>query len=222
MFQNTFAVPTGLTGPSQVAQHRASTFRILTSIMMRLHWDLFDEASSHESDETFWENLFIGPLNGSWHIPDHQRLRHRFGWVLDYIRDGWSIEARAAEDILREALAPNVLSCAKHPYNYDIEQPTRAFLNPDLCPKWAETFLATNGVLLNVESLVQSRMGIRQEDTAAVTAALNARFGTQRTKNSIRTRIPKLKLPRFASTGQRLRTTSSVIGRAVQQTPPLH
>ena len=110
-FQNTFVVPTGLTGPSQVAQHRASTFQILTSIMKRLHRDLFDEVSSHESNETFWENLFIGPFDGSWHIPDHQRLRHRFGWVFDYIRDGWSIEARVAKDILREALAPNVLSC---------------------------------------------------------------------------------------------------------------
>ncbi|KAI8626765.1 hypothetical protein F5Y19DRAFT_478255 [Xylariaceae sp. FL1651] len=64
--------------------------------------------------------------------------------------------------------------------------------------------------------------GLRQDDTAAVTAALNARFGTQRAKNSIRTKIPKLNHRDSQSTGQRLRTTSSVIVRALQQTPPLH
>lgn len=146
IFQNRFVVLTGLTRPSQAPQYQASTFRIITRIMKLLRRDPSNEPSGHGSDETFGENLFIGPLSGSWNIPDHQGLRH-FGWVLHYIRDGWSMKARVAKDIL---------SCAKYPYrlSYDIEQPTRAFLNPNLCPKWTETLLATNTVLPKVENLV--------------------------------------------------------------------
>ncbi|RYP53982.1 hypothetical protein DL768_001132 [Monosporascus sp. mg162] len=107
-------------GPTQFAQHRTSTLRILISIMRSQYQDIFNGEQEDANDNHFWTMLFIGPLNLEWKIEDVKVLRYRFGWVLEYIRTGTlSPEAVLAQDIMREALEESVLARTQHPYNYD-------------------------------------------------------------------------------------------------------
>ncbi|CAH0048046.1 unnamed protein product [Clonostachys solani] len=105
----TITVLSYLRGNADLAQHRPSSIRILSSIMRRHHQSLFDQASATASDREFWNTLFIG-LDRSWNISEAGMLEQRFGWVLEYIQEGkLPLEAQIARDILREALNPTFL-----------------------------------------------------------------------------------------------------------------
>ncbi|RYP35222.1 hypothetical protein DL767_003888 [Monosporascus sp. MG133] len=126
-------------GPTQFAQHRTSTLRILISIMRSHHQDIFNGEQEDANDNHFWTMLFIGPLNLEWKIEDVKVLRYRFGWVLEYIRTGTlSPEAVLAQDIMREALEESVLARTQHPYNYDVSVSASTYLHPDLDTEWVQ------------------------------------------------------------------------------------
>lgn len=55
--QETFEVESNIRGQNRMAQHRPSTFRILTSIM-RKHHELFRDDSSNPTDNMFWETIY--------------------------------------------------------------------------------------------------------------------------------------------------------------------
>ncbi|KAF4465687.1 Aminodeoxychorismate synthase [Fusarium albosuccineum] len=162
--QETFKVESNIRGQNRMAQHRPSTFRILTSIMRKHHELVFRDDSSNPTDNMFWETLYIGALDKWWRIVDQRALQLRFGWVLDYIRTGsLSPEAQCAKEILQQALV-DILARSKHPYTYDTGLSTATHLNPDLCTHWTGEFLSVSGALPKVKLGIQNFMqgfGIR-------------------------------------------------------------
>lgn len=157
--QGTLTIHCNLRGQTKLGQHRPSTFRLLCCIIMRCHQAVFIDDSNSDTDNSFWEALYIGSLDHSWHIKDCARLKQRFEWVLQFIREGeLPMEAQTAKDILNNALACGVLSCSSHPYGYDGSQAKQNYFNPDLCPNWTKSFLAANGALSQIEKEMKSRM----------------------------------------------------------------
>jgi len=61
--------------------------------MRRLHKDVFDQDSRAVSDKSFQGNLFIGPLDKSWNLPDHQTVEKPFNWVPQYLPSGFRMGA---------------------------------------------------------------------------------------------------------------------------------
>ncbi|KAI1748411.1 hypothetical protein F4782DRAFT_550664 [Xylaria castorea] len=113
---------------------------------MRSHHQVtFDNGPDDVDDDQFWGTLSIGALDDKWQILDERVLRHRFSWVLKYIRTGvLPAEAVFAQGILREALEGSVLACHTHPYSYEIDVPTSRFLNSDLSQRGTEQFLTAH------------------------------------------------------------------------------
>ncbi|CAH0043811.1 unnamed protein product [Clonostachys solani] len=157
--QGTLTIHCNLRGQTKIGQHRPSTFRLLCCIMMRCHEAVFNGDFSSDPDSRFWEALYVGSLDDSWHVQDCARLKQRFEWILEFIREGrLPMEAQTAKNILKNALACGVLSSSSHPYGYDGNQAKQNYLNPDLCPGWIKSFLAADGSLSQIEKEMKCRM----------------------------------------------------------------
>ncbi|RFN49576.1 homeodomain-like protein [Fusarium flagelliforme] len=91
------------------------------------------------------------------HVPKPRR--NRFQWVLDYIESGsLPPEARAAEELLREALKDTALSSTTHPYKFEGRRMDDSLLNPDLCSLWVKDFLAHQGCLKQIDAKIRASM----------------------------------------------------------------
>lgn len=159
-------------GPCQLGQHRSSSLRLLTSMMRNHHQNTFSNGPDDATDDEFWTTFFIGGLGKGWHFSDHLILRHRFSWVLEYIRTG-SLPAQAlsAQRVLREALKGSVLATATHPYNYSLDVVTTTHLNPDLCQEWTRELLTTQA---NLEKI---KADLQQSPESITIEALCSRYG---------------------------------------------
>ncbi|KAI0399748.1 hypothetical protein F4802DRAFT_537396 [Xylaria palmicola] len=159
-------------GPYQLGQHRSSSLRLLTSMMRNHHQNTFSNGPGDATDDEFWTTFFIGELGKGWHFSNHLILRHRFSWVLEYIRTG-SLPAQAlsAQSVLREALNGSVLATATHPYNYSLDVVTTKYLNPDLCQEWTQELLTTQ---TNLEKI---KADLQQSPESITIEALCSRYG---------------------------------------------
>ncbi|RYO77070.1 hypothetical protein DL764_010248 [Monosporascus ibericus] len=119
----------------------------------------FDNGPDDADDDQFWGTLFIGALDDKWQILDERVLRHRFSWVLKYIRTGaLPAEAVFAQGILREALEGSVPACHTQ-YSYEIDVPTSRFLNPDLSQRWTEQFLTAHSDRVKLDAGLEGYPG---------------------------------------------------------------
>ncbi|KAI9147671.1 Aminodeoxychorismate synthase [Paramyrothecium foliicola] len=146
--------------PLAMGKLHVSSLRVLICIMRDYHQRTFDESTESDlfdlSDEEFWQSLYIGGLDNSWGINDVERLRSRFGWVLDLIRDGqMPPEASLVERMFREVFADSPLKSTQHPYTYDVGYDAAKYLNPDLSPHWVENLLKSTNTLPAIKVCLQ-------------------------------------------------------------------
>ncbi|KAH7189312.1 uncharacterized protein B0J16DRAFT_397313 [Fusarium flagelliforme] len=153
----TLRAPAQLQPPSESAQHRSSTLRILLHIMRKLHRTVFGVPKGSYAE--FWTTLFVSGLDQSWKIKELSYLKQRFQWVLDLVETGClPPQAQIAENLLREGLKDSALSCTSHPYDYVIRltRNTAGYLNPDLSATWVKKFLSAEGALQHIEAGIQT------------------------------------------------------------------
>ncbi|KAG8354820.1 hypothetical protein FVEN_g7382 [Fusarium venenatum] len=92
-------IPPAIEAPTEVAQHKCSSLRVLKHITSKWHKSTFQSADATYAQ--FWKVLYIGGLDATWKVDDLDRLKHRFQWVLEFIESGsLPPEAQNAEKIL--------------------------------------------------------------------------------------------------------------------------
>ncbi|CAM1501306.1 Fc.00g104680.m01.CDS01 [Cosmosporella sp. VM-42] len=125
--------------------------------------------NNQAADETYVSELDHAEEPFEWPSND---ARHRFGWVLEYIRTG-SLPAQAlsAQRIPREALKGSVLATATHPYNYSLDVVTTTHLNPDLCQEWTRALSTTK------TDLEKLKADLQQSPERITIDALCGRYG---------------------------------------------
>ena len=84
-----------------MGQHQVSTLRILVRLMRDVHSDVFDDETNLGENDS-WTNVWFR-LDATWGMHSEVVLKKRFGWVLQYIRDGaLPNEAQCVKGALRE------------------------------------------------------------------------------------------------------------------------
>ncbi|CEI69742.1 unnamed protein product [Fusarium venenatum] len=144
-------IPPAIEAPTEVAQHKCSSLRVLKHITSKWHKSTFQSADATYAQ--FWKVLYIGGLDATWKVDDLDRLKHRFQWVLEFIESGsLPPEAQNAEKILYEDLKDTALSSTRHPYSFEGRRTDDSLLNPDLSPVWVKEFLIHQGRFKEIDA----------------------------------------------------------------------